>query len=109
MPTQHQRSGSSASEIAAWSPIAKLFIEALLAKNAFDHKGAFARLRYECAAERGRAHGYARALLTILRVRDIHVPEEAEARIRECTDLEQLDTWVYRAATAKSLDKVFGR
>ena len=47
-------------------------------------------------------------ILAVLAAREIAVPVEARARIGECTDLEQLETWGRRAATADSIEDVFG-
>jgi hypothetical protein len=35
------------------------------------------------------------------------VPDDARARITGCTDLDQLDAWVRRAATVDSIDDLF--
>jgi hypothetical protein len=35
------------------------------------------------------------------------VPDEARARIIECTDVDLLETWVRRAATATTVDDLF--
>lgn len=57
---------------------------------------------------RGEARGEARAVLAILDARDITVPDDARARIAACTDLVQLDTWVRRAVTARTIDDLTG-
>ncbi|WP_431965157.1 hypothetical protein [Nocardia sp. bgisy134] len=75
----------------------------------YEYKSEFARRYYARGEERGEARGEARALLTMLRARHIRVPDEAEARIRECTDADLLNSWVERAATAKSLGEVLDR
>jgi hypothetical protein len=51
----------------------------------------------------GEATGEARAVLAILDTRGVKVPDETRARIASCTDLDQLDTWVRRAATANKI------
>ncbi|WP_431956292.1 hypothetical protein [Nocardia lijiangensis] len=84
---------------------ARHFLESLMTTGTYEYKSEFARRYYA----RGEVSSEARTLLMILRARHIHVPNEVEARIRDCTDREQLDTWVVRAATAKSLDDVLGR
>lgn len=55
----------------------------------------------------GRTEGEAAAVLRVLAARQIEVPAEAEARIRSCTDLHQLDTWLDRAAVATSITDLF--
>lgn len=56
---------------------------------------------------RGRAEGEARAVLVSLAAHGVEVPDEARERITSCTDLDQLDTWIRRAATAGSIDDLF--
>lgn len=55
----------------------------------------------------GEAKGEAKAVLRVLAARGIEVPDDARERIRTCTDLEQLDVWVTRAATARTIDDLF--
>ena len=43
----------------------------------------------------------------VLDARDIDVPVDARARITGCTDLDQLETWVRRAAIATSVNDLF--
>lgn len=62
--------------------------------------------RAEGLAE-GLAEGEARALLAVLDARGIDVPDVARTRITGCTDHDQLDTWLRRAATAESVDELF--
>jgi hypothetical protein len=54
----------------------------------------------------GRAQGEVTALLTVLAARGIDVPGDDHARITGCTDLDQLTTWLRRAATADSIHDV---
>jgi hypothetical protein len=56
---------------------------------------------------KGQAKGEARAVLAVLDARGIEVPDELRERIAGCTDLEQLDTWVRRAATARTAQDLF--
>lgn len=51
-----------------------------------------------------RAEGEAKAILTVLAARDVEVPNDARARIAECTDLDELDTWARRTATVTAVD-----
>jgi hypothetical protein len=55
----------------------------------------------------GMAEGMARAVLAVLEARGIAVPDDARARITECSDLDQLETWVRRAVTAASMRDLF--
>lgn len=63
--------------------------------------------RAEGKAE-GEAKGEAKALLTVLEARGIDVPGPARHRITECTDTNQLETWIRRATTATTIDDVLG-
>ncbi|MBV9315740.1 MAG: hypothetical protein JO100_18855, partial [Pseudonocardia sp.] len=56
---------------------------------------------------RGQARGEARSVLAVLDARGINVPEDTRNRITSCTDLDQLNTWIRRAATATSIDDLF--
>ena|SRR5690242_2911824 len=53
---------------------------------------------------RGEARGEAKALLAILETRAIEVPDEFRVRILDCTDLDQLGTWIRRAVTADKIE-----
>ena len=55
----------------------------------------------------GEAKGEARAVLAVLSARGIEVPGDVRERIEACTDLEQLDSWIRRAATARTVQDVF--
>ncbi|GAA0919126.1 hypothetical protein [Virgisporangium aurantiacum] len=55
----------------------------------------------------GKAEGEAEALLTVLSARGLDVSDDVRARITGCTDIEQLSTWIRRAATAETVDELF--
>ncbi len=70
--------------------------------------GAEFEARGEAKGEaRGVAKGVARAVLRALAARGIEVPDDARDRITACTDLDQLDIWVSRAATADAIEELF--
>jgi hypothetical protein len=54
----------------------------------------------------GLAEGQAKALLTVLRIRGIAVPDAACERIVAQKDLEILERWLEKAAIASSIDDV---
>jgi hypothetical protein len=58
-------------------------------------------------ARRHFSQGEAEALLTILDARGIEVPDDVRTEITDCTDLEQLNTWIRRAATAHKVQDLF--
>ncbi len=55
-------------------------------------------------ANRYFSQGEANALLRILDARDIVASDEFRQRVATCTDLDQLDAWVLRAATANTIE-----
>ncbi len=55
---------------------------------------------------RGEAKGKASALLQILAARGLEIPDDARARVLRCLDLAQLDAWLARALTAKSVAEI---
>ncbi|WP_285494210.1 hypothetical protein [Actinomadura sp. NBRC 104425] len=55
----------------------------------------------------GEAVGEAKSVLLILEARGITVTDEQRQRVLTCTDLQQLETWVRRAATISSADELF--
>jgi hypothetical protein len=56
---------------------------------------------------KGEARGEARAVLAFLSARGIEVPDDARERITECTDPDQLEVWVRRAAIATTVKELF--
>jgi hypothetical protein len=58
-------------------------------------------------AARAKAETEAQTVLTVLDARGVVVPDEIRARIVACTDVDLLDTWVRRAATATSIEDLF--
>ncbi|WP_250906173.1 hypothetical protein [Nonomuraea sp. NEAU-A123] len=47
------------------------------------------------------------ALIRVLEARGISVPQDAHDRIAQCTDRDQIEEWIDRAATATTLGEVF--
>ncbi|MDT5024739.1 MAG: hypothetical protein QOE61_1165 [Micromonosporaceae bacterium] len=97
--------------LAALPAAAKRYLEALMTAGTYEYQSDFVR-RYVFQGraegrEEGRAEGEATAVLAVLDARGIDVPDDARTRITECSDLNQLDTWVRRAATAESIDDLF--
>jgi hypothetical protein len=84
-------------------------LEALMAtvfKNEFlDRLEAEAKARGEA---RGEAAGRAQMILQVLAARHIAVPSEIRDQVLACTDIAQLDAWGSTAATAQSVEEIFG-
>lgn len=86
---------------------ARRYLEALVSTRTYEYKSEFVRKYVLQGRAEGRAEGEATALLAILDARGIEVPEEARTRITGCTNLDQLEAWVRRAATAEKIDELF--
>jgi hypothetical protein len=81
-------------------------LEELMTTTSHRYQSEFARRYFN----QGEAQGEAKAVLAFLDARGIAVPDDIRARIAACTDLDQLDTWIRRAATAhkiQDLDDTF--
>ncbi|MDQ3790266.1 MAG: hypothetical protein M3422_23865 [Actinomycetota bacterium] len=74
-----------------------------MSTGTWEYKSDFARRYYG----QGRAEGEARAVLGVLEVRGITMPDGARERIMRCTDLDQLEIWVRRAVTVSTVDELF--
>jgi len=97
--------------LAALPVAAQHYLEALMTTRTYEYQSDFARRhrsqgRAEGEAE-GRAEAKVMAVLAVLDTRGIEVPDDARARITQCSDLHQLDTWVRRAVTADSVQDLF--
>jgi hypothetical protein len=86
---------------------ARARLEELMSTGTWEYKSDFARRYYGQGREEGRAEGEARAVLGVLEVRGISVPDAARERIMGCTDLDQLETWVRRAVTVSTVEELF--
>ena len=94
---------------------AKCLMEELMRVGTYEYQSDFARKYfYEGKAEgkvegkaEGEAEGLARAILTLLEVRGIAVPEEGQERLYQITDLDRLDEMLRRATTVESVDALF--
>ncbi|WP_433041364.1 hypothetical protein [Dactylosporangium sp. CS-033363] len=78
---------------------AKALLEELMTATSHRYHSDFARRYFD----QGEARGEAKSLLAILEARGIEVPDETRSRIADCTDSDQLGTWVRRAATAEKI------
>ena len=72
----------------------------------YEYQSDFAKKYVAQGRAEGRSDEAARALLTVLRVRGIEVPEAARERILSQKDPERLERWLERAIVATSLVKV---
>jgi hypothetical protein len=79
-----------------------------MANRNYEYQSDFAKRYIAQGRAEGRAEGEARALLAVLKARGIEVPDPIRERILACADLEVLDGWLARAATAPSASEVIG-
>lgn len=90
-------------------------LEELVTTTGYRYQSDFARRYFSAGKTEGKAEGKAegktegeaRTLLMVLEARSIAVPDEVRARIIDCTDVDQLDTWARRAATANKIGDLF--
>lgn len=100
----HERAGLYADVVLAALPeAARHHLEAMMVIDTYEYQSEFARRYFG----QGKAEGEAEAVLAVLDARGVEVPTEARDRIAGCTDLDELETWVRRAATATSVDDLF--
>ena len=87
---------------------ARKTLEVCMTTSAHPYQSDFARRYFDQGEAKGEAKGRAegeakgeaKAVLAILTARGIDVPDDLREQITTCTDLDQLDTWIRRAATA---------
>jgi hypothetical protein len=92
------------------------WLEEFMTTTADQHESEFARrlrIRFKETDKaegmdkaEGKAEGEASALLAILDARHVQVPEGVRADIVACTDTDQLEAWIRRAATADKIQDV---
>ncbi len=96
--------------LAALPAAARNFLEELMTST-YSYQSDFAR-RYFFEGEakglaEGKAEGEALAVLAVLDSRKVDVPDDARSRILACVDLDQLNIWLQRVATAESITDLF--
>jgi hypothetical protein len=82
----------------------------------YEHQSDFARTYFGQGEAKGRAEGEikgeikgeTKALLAVLEARGMTLDPSTRERIEGCMDAEQLQRWIVRAATASSIEEVFG-
>lgn len=93
------------------SALSRKYLEEIMAAGTFVPKSEFVgRIYREGAAEgeaKGKAEGEANSVLVFLDARGIEVSDEVRERVTSCTDLDQLTTWVRRAATVTRAEDLF--
>ena len=86
--------------VLAMLPVAaRRHMEELMRTGVREYQSEFARKYFS----QGKAEGRAEGVLAVLDARGIDVPEADRARIGACRDLDQLDRWLRRVASAGSV------
>ena len=104
--------------------VARAALEAIMRKEKHTFTSEFAREYYgkllaenfeegmekglERGEQQGERVGRLRSLWSVLDARGLRADAAQAAHIDACADLDQLDAWLRRAATASSLDEVLG-
>jgi hypothetical protein len=89
-------------------PARRARLEEFMTTAAEQRTSDFAREYMSKTWAKGEAMGEAKALLKVLAARGVDVPDPVRAEIMACTDTDQLDAWIDRAATAQSIQDVLG-
>ena len=84
---------------------ARRALEAMM--KGYVYQSDFAKKYIALGRDEGRAEEAARAVLTVLRVRGIPVPDAAREHILAEKDADRLERWHERAVLAASVDEVF--
>lgn len=106
---EHEQARGYIDEVIAVLPeAARRILEAMVKTKDGEYKSDFARGYYREGQAAGEAKGEARMILAVLAARGISVSEVVRLRLAECDDLQQLEDWGRRAATADSIEDVFG-
>lgn len=90
--------------------VARKALETMMKTESDFYSETFRELEAKAEAKgkaKGRAEGEARGVLMLLDARGLEPTDAQRRRISDCTDLEQLDTWIRRAATVASADELF--
>jgi hypothetical protein len=90
-----------------FSDAARRLLEEIVKIEEYQWQSDFALEHQSIGRTEGRAEGEAKAVLLVLQARKVCVSQEARERIMSCTDLEQLERWLERAATVGTLDELF--
>jgi hypothetical protein len=86
---------------------ARAALEALMQSGTYEYTSEFARRFIAQGHKEGLQEGESKALLKLLEARGIAVDEESRQRIVACTDLEQLERWLVKALSVRSLHELF--
>ncbi|MEU6830082.1 hypothetical protein ABZ894_15670 [Nocardia beijingensis] len=94
--------------VAALSKTARHRLEELMTSTfKYEYQSDFARKYVAQGRDEGRTEEAVRAFFLVLEARGIDIPARTRAEIAGCTDLDQLESWTRKAATAESANDLF--
>jgi hypothetical protein len=79
----------------------------LMATQTYRYQSEYAEMLRDEGRVEGRVEGEARAVLLMLKQRGVAVPSAARERILSCTDIDVVERWVCRTATATRVEDLF--
>ncbi|MEU4723528.1 hypothetical protein AB0G06_28255 [Nonomuraea dietziae] len=86
---------------------ARKFVEGLMALGTHEYKSDYVRQWVAEGAAEAAAETRARDIIVAFRTRGIPVSPEAERRILDCSDTDQLSAWFPKSITADSVEELF--
>lgn len=86
---------------------ARRVLEDLVGTRTYEYQSDFVRRYIFQGRAEATIEAQATAILTVLAARGLSISEDARSRITSCSDADQLDAWLRRAATVDSVDDVF--
>src|SRR5690606_22275625 len=89
--------------LAALPAAARKYLEDAVNARTYEYKPDLLRRSFQ----EGEAKGEAKALLTVLDTRGLHVSDEVRERIASCTDPGRLEAWLRRAVTVERAEELF--
>jgi hypothetical protein len=87
--------------------VVRKLLEELVASTSWPVYSPFAKEHFGRGLAEGEAKGEADAVLLVLEARGLDITDAQRDRITGCTDLDQLRTWVRRAATLTAASELF--
>ena len=91
----------------ALNAAARNALEAIMGNGTYEYQSDFARKYFDQGKLEGKAEGKASDIITVLRARDLVVPDDVRDAILSCRDLAVLDRWLHRALSVRSVEEIF--
>ncbi|MBO2463294.1 hypothetical protein J4709_37585 [Actinomadura sp. LCR2-06] len=75
--------------------------------KSYEWQSDFAKTHIAEGEVKGEAKGEAKSVLLVLDARGLSVPDSVRERVTGCTDTDQLERWVRRAAVIDRAEQLF--